>query len=289
MFLPRVDRTEFKFLIPLSMRDEVIAEVEKYAAYDEEAGGCSQYPIISQYYDNDHRDCYWEKQRGQKSRRKLRIRVYGSNDSDIPPTTFIEVKHKCDGRGVKRRLRMPMEDALDLVEGRTAKMLQDGGELSRYERMVVDEILSLVEQREFKFLCTMRYDRQAFVGGDDAPDLRITFDTGIACRFEKEELCADDQNFEHYLLDRDHCIMEVKTNTVVPSWLRNLVGKKQLVRQSFSKFCTALEKHDPVVKSALYGPNTVPFSKESPNKSGQSEAANGSQKIPSGLQAGRNT
>lgn len=256
---PRVDRTEFKFLIPLTMRDEVIAEVEKYTGYDEEAGGSSQYPIISQYYDNAYRDCYWEKQRGQKSRRKLRIRVYGSDEGNMPPTTFIEVKHKHYGRGVKRRLRLPMDDALELAEGGTSKMLVDGGVLSRYERMVVNEIIGLVNEREFKFLCTMRYDRQAFVGGDDAPDLRITFDTGIACRFEKLDLKADDQRFEHYLIPHDHSIMEVKTNTVIPFWLRELIGDKKLVKRSFSKFCTALECHDPVVRESLYGPNSVPF------------------------------
>lgn len=256
---PRVDRTEFKFLIPLAMREDVIFEVEKHTGYDEEAGGSSQYPIISQYYDNAFRDCYWEKQRGQKSRRKLRIRVYGSHDGKMPPTTFIEVKHKCDGRGVKRRLRLPMEDALDLAEGKVGKMLADGGQLSRYERMVVDEILGLVEQRKFKFLCTMRYDRQAFVGGADAPDLRVTFDTGIACRFEELELRADDKRFEHYLVPDDMCIMEVKTCSVVPTWLRELVGAKSLVRRSFSKFCTALENHDPVIREACYGPNSVPF------------------------------
>lgn len=243
------------------MRDEVISVVERHTGYDEEAGGSSQYPIISQYYDNALRDCYWEKQRGQKSRRKLRIRVYGSNDGDMSPTTFIEVKHKCDGRGVKRRLRLPMQDALDLTEGKVGAMLKDGGSLSRYERMVVEEILGLVNQREFKFLCTMRYDRQAFVGGEDAPDLRVTFDTGIACRFEELDLQADDQRFEHYLLPDDRCIMEVKTCSVIPSWLRQLVGEKALIRRSFSKFCTALENHDPVIRAACYGPNAVPFPK----------------------------
>lgn len=259
MLFPRVDRTEFKFLIPLELRDEVIAEVEKHTGYDEEAGGSSQYPIISQYYDNAMRDCYWEKQRGQKSRRKLRIRVYGSGEGDMPATTFIEVKHKCDGRGVKRRLRLPMEDALNLAEGKTTDLVSHGGELSRYERMVVAEILSLVRDREFKFLCTMRYDRQAFVGGDDAPDLRVTFDTGIACRFEQLDLQANDKRFEHYLLPDDRCIMEVKTCSVIPAWLRNLIGNKKLVRRGFSKFCTALENHDPVTREACYGPNAVPF------------------------------
>lgn len=256
------------------MMEELIDEIEGHTGYDEEAGGSSQYPIISQYYDNALRDCYWEKQRGQKSRRKLRIRVYGSHEGDVPPATFIEVKHKHYGRGVKRRLRLPMEDALELAEGGTSKMLIDGGELSRYERMVVNEIIGLVNDRSFEFLCTMRYDRQAFVGSDDAPDLRITFDTGIACRFEKLDLQANDKRFEHYLVPDDHCIMEVKTNTVIPTWLRNLVGKKKLVRRSFSKFCTALEKHDPVVRESLYGPNSVPFPHHTSTSSGSDENKN---------------
>ena len=249
--IARVDRMESKFLISLEMRDRLISEIEGYTGYDETAGGTSCYPIISQYYDNQHRDCYWEKQRKQKSRRKLRIRVYGSDAGKVPPTTFIEVKHKHYGRGSKRRLRLPMDDALELAAGNKERMLLDGGEMSRYERMVVQEIVDMVRNREFGFLCTMRYDRQAFVGGDDAPDLRITFDTGIACRFEELDLCADDKRFEHYLLPDDRCIMEVKTNDGVPHWVRSLVGKHGLVRRGFSKFCTALEEHDPVTRRAL--------------------------------------
>lgn len=255
----RVDRIESKFLIPLGLRDDLISRIERFTGYDEEAGGTSRYPIISQYYDNRYRDSYWEKQSGQKSRRKLRVRVYGSDRGKVPPTTFIEVKHKHYGRGSKRRLRLPMDDALALATGKRDLMLHDGGELSRYERMVVNEIIDLVERREFKFLCTMRYDRQAFVGGEDAPDLRITFDTGIACRFEEMDLRADDNRFEHYLLPDDQCIMEVKTNSFVPPWVRQLVGKHALVRRSFSKFCTAVEQLDPVVRESLYGPNSVPF------------------------------
>ncbi len=246
----RLDRIEFKFIIPLEKRDLIVSEVEKYTSYDEGAGGSSQYPIISQYYDNISRDSYWEKMRGQKSRRKLRIRVYGSDNGSIPPTTFIEVKHKHYGRGVKRRLMLPMEDAVNLVEKGGAHSIDVSG-FSRSDRMVANEIIQLVDERSFKFLNTMRYDRQAFVGGEDAPDLRITFDTGIACRFEKHELKADDKCFEHYLLPSDQCVMEVKTNTVIPFWLRELIGSQSLVKRSFSKFCTALETHDPVVRETI--------------------------------------
>lgn len=248
---PRVDRKEFKFVIPVKLRDEIIQVVRQHTGVDQAAGGSSHYPIISQYYDNSFRDSYWEKQRGQKSRRKLRIRVYGSDNSDIPPTSFIEVKHKHFGRGVKRRLELPAADAVRLIEKHQTSDLPQDVLQSRDKRMIVAEVNHLVKERDLKFLCTMRYDRQAFVGNSDSPDLRITFDTGIACRFEKLELKADDKRFEHYLLPSDMCVMEIKTNTVIPFWLRRLIGEKNLVKQSFSKFCTALETHDPKVSSCL--------------------------------------
>ncbi len=84
---------------------------------DENAGTGAQYPVVSLYYDNGERDCYWEKARGLPSRRKLRVRVYGSKDGAVPATAFIEVKHKCDGRGVKRRVKLPLEHALRAGDG----------------------------------------------------------------------------------------------------------------------------------------------------------------------------
>lgn len=244
------------------MRERLIEEIREHTTVDTEAES-SFYPIISQYYDNAMRDCYWEKQRGQKSRRKLRIRVYGSDEGDQTPTTFIEVKHKHYGRGVKRRLRVTTEEAIGLVEGDGREILEDIEFRPRSERMLIREIRQLVEQRDFEFLCTMRYDREVYVGKEDAPDLRITFDSGIGCRFEQQELKANTQEFEHFLLLKGQSILEIKTNSVIPSWLRNLIGKHGLVRQSYSKFCTALERHDPAVRDII-DPSEINSVKKTP-------------------------
>lgn len=258
MIYPRVDRTEFKFLINQSMRKQLVEEISQHTTCDA-ATGANFYPIISQYYDNELRDCYWEKQRGQKSRRKLRIRVYGSEGDGQQPTTFVEVKHKHYGRGVKRRILLTTEQAINLVEGDGAEVLATIDQRSRSERMIIREIRQLVEQREFKFLCTMRYDREVYVGREDAPDLRVTFDSGIGCRFEHKKIEADTHDFEHYLLSKEQSILEVKTNSVIPIWLRNMIGDHGLVRQSFSKFCTSLERHDPAIRDLIKGPLTIPF------------------------------
>lgn len=243
----RADRKEFKFIIPISTKDEIITTVREHTDFDLNAGGTSKYPIISQYYDNIHRDSYWEKHRGQQSRRKLRIRVYGSDTGDIPASTFIEIKHKHFGRGVKRRLQVATQHAVPIIEEQALSLVPAERLNCRSTRMVLNEINQIVISRDLKFLCTMRYDRQAFVGAEDAPDLRITFDTGIACRFNQLDLQPNDKRFEHYLLPEDQCILEVKTNSVIPTWLRTLVGNQKLVKQSFSKFCTALENHDPQI------------------------------------------
>lgn len=264
IMMNRLDRVEFKFLVDRSLRERLVEEIRRNTTCDA-ITGTTHYPIISQYYDNEYRDCYWEKQRTQKSRRKLRIRVYGSENGELPPTTFIEVKHKHFGRGAKRRLMLSTEDALDLVEGDGGHLLANLDQQPRSTRMILREIRQLVEDRDFKFLCTMRYDREVYVGREDAPDLRITMDSGIACRFGHLPLKADTRDFEHYLLREDQSILEIKTNSVIPIWLRNLIGDHSLVRQSYSKFCTALETFDPAIRELLLEPDSSPFTAPPPD------------------------
>src|SRR4029434_10658175 len=100
-----------KFVITREQRASLMPNLLPHLRADENAGEGAFYPIVSLYYDNLDRACCWEKLRTIPSRRKLRVRVYGSLDGALPPTSFVEVKHKCEGRGVKRRLRVPLETA----------------------------------------------------------------------------------------------------------------------------------------------------------------------------------
>ncbi|HEX8310040.1 MAG TPA: VTC domain-containing protein, partial [Chthoniobacteraceae bacterium] len=127
-----------KFVINREQRAALMPHLLPHLRADENAGDGAFYPIVSLYYDNAERDCYWEKVQGQKSRRKLRVRAYGSLDGKLPPTCFLEVKHKCDGRGVKRRARMPLEAALAIAAGEQADI-----PLKASDRALVEEVHSL--------------------------------------------------------------------------------------------------------------------------------------------------
>ena len=241
----RLDRFELKFVITRGQRDALIPHLRPHLRADEYAGDHGFYPIISLYYDNADRDCYWEKVRGLGSRRKMRVRVYGSRDGQVAPTAFVEVKHKCDSRVVKRRVQMPLGAALAVCAGEAAGRL-----LSLAEKRVVEEVQGLVRGRGFRPVCCMRYDRQALADVNPASDLRITFDAGIGWRLDDLTPAPDDRNFFHHLLPEGAAVMEVKGTGAVPYWLARMLGETGCRLASFSKYCNALAAGDPAVRLA---------------------------------------
>jgi VTC domain-containing protein len=183
----------------------------------------------------------------------LRVRIYGSLDGSLPPTSFVEVKHKCEGRGVKRRARMSLEDALTVASGKNVKI-----GLKAADRKIVEEVHRLVHERQFRPVLCMRYDRQAYADRDIESDLRITFDTGIAFRFDNLLPVPDDRNFTQYLHSADQSVMEVKVTGTVPYWLTRMLGENGCILRSHSKYCNAMEVGDPVLRKMLYGgPNRI--------------------------------
>ncbi len=239
----RLDRFEMKFVITREQRDALMPRLMPHLRADANAGDNAFYPIISLYYDNADRDCYWEKIRGQGSRRKMRVRVYGSLDGKVPPTSFIEVKHKCDSRVVKRRAQMPLAAALQVGAGEMPDK-----ELNFADRKVVEEVHKLVRERKFRPHCCMRYDRQAFADVNPASDLRITFDTGIGFRMDDLVPQPDDRGFSQYLLREGESVMEVKVTGAVPFWLPRMLGDAGCILTSHSKYCNALEAGDPALQ-----------------------------------------
>ena len=245
----RLDRFEMKFVINAQVRAALMEKLEPHLVADANADETAYYPIVSLYYDNADRDCYWEKVRSVQNRRKFRVRVYGSLDGKLPPTVFIEVKHKQDGRGVKRRVRMPLEEAMRVGAGQWPNL-----KLNEVDRRTVHEIIDdLVIRRGFRPTMAMRYDRRAYAGRDAESDLRVTYDTGIAYRLDNLNPVPDDRDFrpENYLYPDDISVLEVKITGTIPYWLSRLLAETGCRLQSHSKYCNALERSDPVLREML--------------------------------------
>jgi len=231
------ERFEFKFLLTARQRDEVCAVFNGALRPDTQGGSSGVYPVVSLYYDTPDWRCYWEAWRGLPSRRKLRVRVYGTADGDIAPTSFVEVKHKLDGLGVKRRIHTAIPRALEIGRGRG-----DAGSFAPIEARVVREVHRLVQQEGFRPVCTMRYRRHAFALHLDkiAEPLRITFDDEMGARFRDLQPEPDDRRCDLLLLPADHLVMELKGLGAVPAPVAGLLAKCGLAPRSFSKYCAAV-------------------------------------------------
>lgn len=238
-----------KFVITAAQRAALMDKLDPHLRPDANADETAYYPIVSLYYDNPERDCYWEKIQSLQSRRKLRVRIYGSLDGGLPPTGFIEVKHKQDGRGVKRRVQMPYTEALRTGEGHWPQ----GVNLRETDKRTIQEVHDLINRRGFRPIMAMRYDRRAYASADPTSDLRITYDTGIAFRMDNLSPVPNDMNFkpEDYMYPSDISVLEVKITGTIPYWLSCLIAESGCRLQSHSKYCNALEIADPVLRSML--------------------------------------
>lgn len=242
-----IARIEYKFHLTPEQFLAVLPEIEGRLGADRVAN-VVRYPIVSEYWDSPNRDIYWERMRGLKERRKFRIRIYGTSDGAIPPAAFLEVKHKSLGRGVKRRLPWNVATLGD-VQGHLVEQLSAGLDAcDRKEQNIRNEILLLVERRELEPACQIRYDRMAYEGGGTEEEFRVTFDTGIRCRTKARVLVPDCRDFPLEVTPTGVHVMEVKAHGAMPYWMRNLIGRHHLVPRGFSKYGTAMELHDPVLR-----------------------------------------
>ena len=229
-------RFEHKILIDDARRAELLARFADRLLPDTAGSTDGRYPVVSLYCDTPDRRCHWEAWRGVPSRRKLRVRIYGTRDGIIPAATFVEVKHRDGKAGAKRRVRLPLAEALALVGGETVT-----GQGQADERILA-EIRRLVAEYGYAPACVIRYDRAAYRYCDEAgvEQLRVTFDQRIVARFDRLSPSVDDDSCDLAVLPRDQAVMEVKGSTSVPYDLAAYLGSAGLHPRPFSKYSASI-------------------------------------------------
>ncbi|MEO8083604.1 MAG: polyphosphate polymerase domain-containing protein [Ardenticatenales bacterium] len=233
----RFDRLEIKVLLDARQRRAIESAVRARMMPDPygDAEGC--YPIVSLYLDDAELSAYWDRDRRIASRRKLRVRVYGGASTRAAPACFVEIKHKYGGRTAKRRIALPVAEALAVVAGEAPST-----PLTFLDALVVREAQTMVRDDGLTPCCVMRYDRHAYLGDAEAPDLRITFDSAVRTRARDLALAPDDDDFDASLLPDGASTLEIKVDLVVPWWLAKAVGDLGPVGAAVSKYALAAER-----------------------------------------------
>lgn len=159
---------------------------------------------------------------------KLRIRSY----EQVAPggDVFVELKKKFKKVVYKRRLAMPIHEAMAWLAGEnTLKPPTQIGEEIHYFRDFYGELRPAV---------FLSYEREAFYSLDGS-DFRITLDENILARDRDPDLCSE--VYGTPILPEGMTLLEVKAPGAIPLWLTNFLSGNKIYKTSFSKYGTAYQ------------------------------------------------
>ena len=218
-------RYELKYLMDKEQTKAVYDAIDDHMTLDR-YGHSS---IRNIYLDTDNFHLIRRSLEKPEYKEKLRFRCYGDADSDSE--IFVELKKKYKGIVYKRRLEMPLDQAMRWFTTDTAEhpQTQIGEEIdylrTRYPGIHPKMYLS--------------YEREAYCPNDDR-DLRITIDSNIRARLDDVDLTSCPGG--HEVLPTGTTLMEVKTMYGYPQWLLKVLDENSLYKTSFSKCGRAYEQ-----------------------------------------------
>lgn len=238
------NRFELKYLADRRLIDGFRAELP--ARLDRDPYGVDGfYPVWSLYYDTRGLRFYWEKIDGEKFRRKLRIRHYGTPDDLTDDTpVWVEIKQRVNRVTQKRRVRLPYSQAVHLCAGREPESIEAG------DRAIVEEILVLAAQNHLSPTTIVGYVREAYLGRDEDSGLRVTIDSRIRGRDRDLDLRLRAEN--RFIVPPHLSVVEIKVNERVPYWLTELIARHNVSLIRRSKYVQSVETFGRAPRSVFH-------------------------------------
>jgi hypothetical protein len=239
-------RYEFKYFVRNNeverLRENIMpfVDVDKFAAI----GDKHQYTVRSIYFDSPKFDFYYEKVEGIKNRKKIRLRGYEKEDGNN--IVFFEIKRKYDIPILKYRAPAKFNDALEMfrscnINGSVIsnKFFPKGNENSQ-------RFFYQMFSKNLRPVVLITYDREAYQSKYDE-SVRITFDKNVRSK-AYPAIC---ELFEENKLSPvipGQFILEIKFNDHFPVWIKPVIGKFSLLRQSASKYVMSMDSSRVVPK-----------------------------------------
>lgn len=177
---------------------------------DENSDENGEYFIRSLYFDTIFDDALTEKISGVKNRNKYRIRLYNYSDTFIR----MECKSKYGNYIAKRQTPITRDLTEQLITG-------DPTGLENTSSGLLREVFTQMRLYLLKPVVIVDYVREAYI--HPVEDIRITFDKQLRSGLFSHDL------FNRHLptvppLAADQIIMEVKFNTILPEYIKNILS-----------------------------------------------------------------
>ena len=214
----QVLREEKKFLINIAEFRQKSHLLEQ-ALLQDEHNGIHGYRIRSLYFDTPYDRDFFEKQAGTELRRKVRLRIYDTEQT----FAMLEMKQ------LKRSLKISREDAVRIIKGDLSPLLT-------YQDSFAAEIYAFMQIHAYRPVTIVEYRRKAFIAKENK--IRITFDNQIVATESSFDLFDPNLNMNP-VLDPYDVVMEVKFNGFLLGYIRELINSINRSELSVSKYVLA--------------------------------------------------
>jgi len=220
----KVLREEKKFLISIAEFRRKSHLLEQVLLQDEH-NGLHGYRIRTLYFDTPYDRDVFEKQAGTELRRKVRLRIYNTEQT----FAMLEMKQKQGAQQLKRSLKISREDALRIIK-------RDFSPLLTYPEPFAAEIYAFMQIHAYRPVTIVEYRRKAFIAKENK--IRITFDNQIVATESSFDLFNPNLNMNP-VLDPYDVVMEVKFNGFLLGYIRELINSINKSELSVSKYILA--------------------------------------------------
>lgn len=217
-------REEKKYLISIEEFVKKSHILQQFMMQDEH-NGTHGYLIRSLYFDTPFDDDYFEKTAGIECRRKIRLRIYDTDNN----FAMLEMKQKQGACQRKRSLKISRDEAERMIRGEYSILLS-------YEEPFAAEIYGLMQKKCYRPKTIVEYHRKAFIAKENK--IRITFDNQIVSTESHFDLFSKKLNMNP-VLDPYDVILEVKYNGFLLSYIKEMINSIDKSELSVSKYCLA--------------------------------------------------
>lgn len=218
-------RNELKYLITLEQKQKLLEVIKQYMTLDE----YGRTTIRNIYFDTPNYRLIRKSIEKPIYKEKLRIRSYSKITGK--ESVFVEVKKKYDSIVYKRRIALPIDDAMEWICKK--KKLVNENQISKEIEYFVNFYQNLNP------VVFLTYEREAYYCNNNS-DLRITFDENILYR--DYDIDLHNEVYGEDILEKNHSVMEIKCSYGMPMWLVKLLSKEKIYKTSFSKYGIAYGK-----------------------------------------------
>lgn len=217
-------RSEYKYLTTNNDLELIEEKLSRILELDSHTNSINKnYIIHSLYFDDMNNTCMKDNDAGLGKRFKYRIRYYNDNLENL----FLEKKEKINGLGHKIVCKISKEDYDNLINGNEMDVFWNT------QNNILKKFCIDINTRFFKPKIIIDYERTAYV--EPITNVRVTFDRNISCSKGIDNF-LDREYIKYPLLNTDRHILEVKFDSVLPSYIIGAVEATKACQTSFSKY-----------------------------------------------------